>query len=175
MWTNHWAEKSNSFRYIYVYTGDTKWDPEILTTAGTFCAVNTPKTIFRRILPRLKKRLESTNPELTFAIWDQSCVCVCLCVNGSLFLQYKSHPYGPTNAGANQNVSEKPIINAEVVLFLRVSKDNKVWLRNQNHMGWGDDAYKGSSNNKLLAAVYMTGCEAHMRSFWSQFNESTFI
>lgn len=28
--------------------------------------------------------------------------------------------------GTNQNVSEKPIINAEAMLFLRVSKDNKV-------------------------------------------------
>lgn len=92
-------------------------------------------------------------------------VCVCLCVNGSLFLQNKSDPYGPPNAGTNQNVSKKPIVNAELVLFLRVSKDNKVWLGNQNHMGWGADAYRGPmqrSRNKILAAVSMAECEAHM-------------
>lgn len=85
-----------------------------------------------------------------------------LCVNGSLFLQTNHIHMCFPNAGTNQNVSEKPIINAEAVLFLRASNDNKVWLRNQNHMDRGDDAYRGSSNNKLLAAVNMAECEAHM-------------
>ena len=44
---------------------------------------------------------------------------------GSLFLQNKSQPYGFTNAGTNQNVSEKPIINAEAELFLGRVKTTK--------------------------------------------------
>lgn len=40
-----------------------------------------------------------------------------LSVNGSLFLQNKSHPCGFPNAGTNQNDSEKPNITAEAVLF----------------------------------------------------------
>lgn len=72
--------------------------------------------------------------------------------------------------GTNHIASEKPIINAEVVHFLRASRDNKVWLRNQNHMGRGDDAHRGSSNNKRLAAVNMAECEAHMSYVLSQSN-----
>lgn len=58
-----------------------------------------------------------------------------LCVNGSLFLQTNHIHMLLPSAGTNQNVSEKPIINAEAVLFLGASKDNKVRWRNQNHMG----------------------------------------
>lgn len=39
-----------------------------------------------------------------------------LSVNGSLFLQNKSHPCGFPNAGTNQNDAEKPNITAEAVL-----------------------------------------------------------
>lgn len=37
-------------------------------------------------------------------------------------------------------------------------------------MGRGNDAYRGSSNNKLLAAVNMAECEAHMSNDLSQSN-----
>ena len=86
-------------------------------------------------------------------------------MSGSPFLQNKSHPYGFPNAGTNQNVSEKPIIIAEAVLFLRASKDNKDWLLNQNHMDRDDD--NKSSNTKLLAVVE---CEAHMSPMLSHCN-----
>ena len=101
---------------------------------------------------------------------DRLCVFVC---EWKPVSPNKSHPYGLPNARTNQNVSEKPIINAEEGFFLRASKDNKVCLRNQNHMGQGDDAYRGSSNNKLLAAVNMAECEAHMSFVLSQSNRFT--
>lgn len=75
----------------------------------------------------------------------------------------RSNPHGSPNTETNQNVSEKPIIIAEVALSLRASKDNKVWLLNQNHMDRGDDTRreKNISNNKLLAVV-KTEHKSHM-------------
>lgn len=82
----------------------------------------------------------------------------------------RSNPYGSPNAETNQNVSEKPIIIAEVVLSLRASKDNKEWLLNQNHMDGGDDTQK---RNKLLAVV-KTKCKSHMSCTLSPCNVCDF-
>lgn len=89
-----------------------------------------------------------------------------LSVNGSLFLQNKSHPCGFPNAGTIQNDAEKPNITAEAViffplLFLRASRDNKVRLWKQKHMDRGEETTEKAPRNKLLAVTSME-CELHM-------------
>lgn len=87
-----------------------------------------------------------------------------LSVNGSLFLQNKSHTCGFQNAGTNQNDSEKPNNTAEAVLFLlflRASRDNKVCLWKQKHMDGGEETTEKAPRNKLSAVTSME-CELHM-------------
>lgn len=74
---------------------------------------------------------------------------VCICVWMEVCFSKQITSMCSSKHRDKSNVPEKPIINAEAVLFLKASKDNKVRLGNQNHMGRVESAYRGSSNNEL--------------------------
>lgn len=111
-------------------------------------------------IPLLSSRLKSANPQWTFIMWDQLTVCVWM--EACFSKQITSICSFQVRGQIKMSLKSQLLMLKQCFFWGRAKTTKCDGGTRTTWASQGDDAYRGSSNNKLLAAVNMAECEAHM-------------